>query len=532
MLKEIGHEGRGGAVEQLPWRTNLFKSPAVHHADAVRQSQCFEEIMRDENDGLVERLSQVKKLALQLVARHGVERTKGFIHEQILRVGGERTRDTHALLLTAGQVARQTVGKRLRIETDQIQEFRGTCSALLRTPADQTGNDLDVFRSGHVWKQSNVLEDIPDGSAQFEHIHVEYILAIQFDAATRRLDKPVDHFERRRLAAARGAKQHQRLTFAHLQAHIAHRVRLASVKRFGEMVKANHSRTASFGAIRADHGCDVCHGSCRQRGSVVSTESLTFSRIHHPTPAPQRAKDTSKGSITRPRPLGADHKRGFHMLLARAIAIHVPILLLALMMGGCQKTYYNTMEAFGVHKRDILVDRVEKARDDQQEAKVEFQTALDKFSSVVNMPGSNLRTKYDELNAQLKRCDGKAEDVRDRIAAIESVGDALFTEWEAELDQYSSADLRRRSEETLDLTRSRYDQLMRAMKRAEAKMDPVLVAFNDQVLFLKHNLNAQAIASLQGEVAGIEDDVAALIAEMTAAIAEANAFIDGMGEGG
>lgn len=220
------------------------------------------------------------------------------------------------------------------------------------------------------------------------------------------------------------------------------------------------------------------------------------------------------------------------MLLARAIAIHVPILLLALMMGGCQKTYYNTMEAFGVHKRDILVDRVEKARDDQQEAKVEFQTALDKFSSVVNMPGSNLRTKYDELNAQLKRCDGKAEDVRDRIAAIESVGDALFTEWEAELDQYSSADLRRRSEETLDLTRSRYDQLMRAMKRAEAKMDPVLVAFNDQVLFLKHNLNAQAIASLQGEVAGIEDDVAALIAEMTAAIAEANAFIDGMGEGG
>ncbi len=205
---------------------------------------------------------------------------------------------------------------------------------------------------------------------------------------------------------------------------------------------------------------------------------------------------------------------------------------LAFMLTGCQKTYYNTMEAFGVHKRDILVDRVEKARDDQQEAKVEFQTALDKFSSVVNMPGSNLRTKYDELNAQLKRCDGKAEDVRDRIAAIESVGDALFTEWEAELDQYSSADLRRRSEETLDLTRSRYDQLMRAMKRAEAKMDPVLVAFNDQVLFLKHNLNAQAIASLQGEVAGIEDDVAALIAEMTAAIAEANAFIDGMGEGG
>lgn len=217
-------------------------------------------------------------------------------------------------------------------------------------------------------------------------------------------------------------------------------------------------------------------------------------------------------------------------MFSRVCCIQIPLLLLALALTGCQKTYYNTMEAFGVHKRDILVDRVEAARDDQQEAKEEFQNALDKFSSVVSVPGSDLRTRYDELNAQLKRCSGKAEDVRDRITAIDSVGTALFDEWEAELDQYSSADLRHRSEETLDQTRIRYDQLMRAMKRAEAKMEPVLVAFNDQVLFLKHNLNAQAIASLQGEVAGIEDDVAALIAEMSAAIAEANAFIDGMNE--
>lgn len=205
-------------------------------------------------------------------------------------------------------------------------------------------------------------------------------------------------------------------------------------------------------------------------------------------------------------------------------------LLAALMLTGCQKAYYGTMEAFGVHKREILVDRVEEARDDQEEAKVEFQTALDKFTSVVTVPSSELRAKYDELNAQLKRCDGKAEDVRDRIAAIESVAEALFSEWEAELEQYSSADLRRRSEATLEQTRDRYDELMRAMKRAESKMEPVLVAFNDQVLFLKHNLNAQAIASLQGEVAGIENDVAALIAEMTAAIAEANEFISQMND--
>ena len=57
-------------------------------------------------------------------------------------------------------------------------------------------------------------------------------------------------------------------------------------------------------------------------------------------------------------------------------------------------------------------------------------------------------------------------------------------------------------------------------------MDPVLSAFQDQVLYLKHNLNAQAIVSLQGELVSIETDVAGLIKEMEASIKEADTFIN------
>jgi len=60
------------------------------------------------------------------------------------------------------------------------------------------------------------------------------------------------------------------------------------------------------------------------------------------------------------------------------------------------------------------------------------------------------------------------------------------------------------------------------------KIDPVLTAFRDQVLFLKHNLNARALAALQNELDAIQTDVASLIREMEASIAEANAFIDAM----
>ncbi len=107
----------------------------------------------------------------------------------------------------------------------------------------------------------------------------------------------------------------------------------------------------------------------------------------------------------------------------KVILVFLPLFFAILFTEGCQKAFYSTMEKFGIHKRDIMVDRVEEARDSQQEAKEQFKSFL------------------------------------------------------------------------------------------------------DQVLYLKHNLNAQAIASLQSELGTVESDIAALIKEMEKSIGEANSFI-------
>ena len=197
---------------------------------------------------------------------------------------------------------------------------------------------------------------------------------------------------------------------------------------------------------------------------------------------------------------------------------------------GCQKTYYKTMEAFGYHKRDLLVERVEDARDAQEAAKEQFQSALEKFTEVVGFSGGELEEKYKELKAELEKSEMRADAVKGHIDDVEDEAEDLFNEWESELSQYSSDNLRRSSEQKLDLTRRRYAQLIGAMKRAEEKIDPVLTAFQDQVLFLKHNLNAQAVASLQDELVSVEADIESLIKEMEASIAEANSFIEAMGK--
>ncbi|MDG5467326.1 DUF2959 domain-containing protein [Deltaproteobacteria bacterium IMCC39524] len=207
-----------------------------------------------------------------------------------------------------------------------------------------------------------------------------------------------------------------------------------------------------------------------------------------------------------------------------------PLLLVALLavpflLSACSSTQFAVMEKFGIHKREILVDRVEDARDSQQQAKEQFANALEEFSAVLNFQGGTLEEKYKKLNSVLEESENRAKDVRDRIDKVEDVAEALFDEWEDELKLYSSDSLRRSSAQKLKETRSHYQSLMTAMQRAEAKIEPVLTPLRDQVLYLKHNLNAQAIASLQSELGRVEGDVSALIREMEAAIREADAFI-------
>ena len=192
--------------------------------------------------------------------------------------------------------------------------------------------------------------------------------------------------------------------------------------------------------------------------------------------------------------------------------------------------YFGTMEKLGYAKRDLLVKRVKSARKSQEEAKQQFKTALERFSEVVKLSDTELSAKYAKLKAEYDRSETKAGEVRDRIADVEDVANALFKEWKAELKQYSSKDLRAASERKYDATRARYEQYIDAMKRAEQKIGPVLTSLHDRVLFLKHNLNAQAIASLQTELTSVQTNTASLVREMEAAIREADAFLQTIAE--
>ncbi len=190
-----------------------------------------------------------------------------------------------------------------------------------------------------------------------------------------------------------------------------------------------------------------------------------------------------------------------------------------------QHAYYRTKESLGQHKRELVVIKVEEASETLAETKIYFADALERFKAVVQVEKGSLDDKYRLLKRQFDFCEAQSQQVSERIKAIEDVSNALFLEWEKELKDYTSRSLRAQSRQQLKLSKQHYARLLRAMRKAEKQIAPVLGAFRDQVLFLKHNLNANAIAALQQEFSVIALDISQLILAMESSISEANYFV-------
>lgn len=207
------------------------------------------------------------------------------------------------------------------------------------------------------------------------------------------------------------------------------------------------------------------------------------------------------------------------------------LFLLLVTLPGCTQLYYKAQEKIGNEKRDILVDRIKKGREDQDKAKEQFKSTMEAFQAATGFKGGQTEEVYKKLKKEYDEAADKTKKVSNRIASIEQVSGDMFGEWDKELSGMSNADLRSKSNGLLKATRRRYTDLIRKMKAVESKAKPVLKAFEDQVLFIKHNLNAEAITSLKSNVVKMDADVQILIRDIETSTKEADAFIASLPQG-
>ena len=203
----------------------------------------------------------------------------------------------------------------------------------------------------------------------------------------------------------------------------------------------------------------------------------------------------------------------------------VCVFVVTLFLLGCTSTYYKAMQTLGKEKRDILVQRVKDSKKDQEQTKEQLKTTMETFQELAGFKGGDLEKSYKKLNGEYERAEGQANKLRDRINSIDKVSDDLFSEWQKEIDQMGNATLKNRSAAMLRDAKDREGAYMKAMRKTETQMTPVLRAFHDQVLFLKHNLNARAIGSLKGTAASINTDVSSVMKSIDNSMQEADKLI-------
>lgn len=218
----------------------------------------------------------------------------------------------------------------------------------------------------------------------------------------------------------------------------------------------------------------------------------------------------------------------------QCVKLIVLCLMLSIMFSSCankvkkavNSAQYSAWETVGVEKRDLFKRKISNVKDDQEDTGEAFKDALTRLKEVYAFDGGNLEREYNKLNNSYEEAQEESAEVSQSITKLNEVAQDLFVEWEGELQEIKTADLKRKSSKQLSETRSKYKALHRHLKTSENKMAPVLARLKDQVLFLKHNLNAKAIGGLKAEGDKIESDIEVLLDEMNKSTKEAEEFIE------
>src|SRR5712691_7667978 len=112
-----------------------------------------------------------QQFSLQTLTCNSIQSTEGFIHQQDTRVGSQCTGQPNTLLLTTGELAWKTRTIFSRLQADKLQQFIDTPShPLLRPISRNLSRDTDIFGNGHMWEETNLLDNIANTPAQCDWI--------------------------------------------------------------------------------------------------------------------------------------------------------------------------------------------------------------------------------------------------------------------------------------------------------------------------------------------------------------------------
>jgi methyl-accepting chemotaxis protein len=166
---------------------------------------------------------------------------------------------------------------------------------------------------------------------------------------------------------------------------------------------------------------------------------------------------------------------------------------LALLLAGCTST--------GATEGQKSLDRLSKAinnlADAVEKGKTEMQETLAAYDNVVNNKDGDLLTPFKRFHSGLEKIEKRREEMKKRADEVKAAATPYFAQWKADLEKFSSEDMKKRSQERMEKTKERYQRIHKTAEEARAAYEPLMATLRDHDLYLSNDLNPESASSLQ-----------------------------------
>ncbi len=181
------------------------------------------------------------------------------------------------------------------------------------------------------------------------------------------------------------------------------------------------------------------------------------------------------------------------------------------------------------HKRtDEHIEKIERASDEMKDLRKHLDKVFEAYHKTLREGTDKRRSSYNELVKALERCEEKTKELRKRHEEMDKQAEEYFKRWKNSVKDIKNADLEQRSEGRLETTRRRYREVSESWKGMREDYEPVLAELRDQIVYLGHDLNEDAVLSLKEDAAELEELASALFRSMEGFGSTADEYISGL----
>lgn len=194
-------------------------------------------------------------------------------------------------------------------------------------------------------------------------------------------------------------------------------------------------------------------------------------------------------------------------MTTKKIFIKSILLLSLLLTSSCSTVYYNFWETLGKEKRDLLKSKLNDVNNAQEDVEEQYVDNLERIRKEYNFNEGELEKTYDKITDDYEDTNEKQKELSERINKANNIATDLFEEWKNEAYQLQNKNYKRKSLQKLAITKKKYSRTYTTIKKIEKDLNKILRKFKDQVIFIKHNLNAKVIGNLKSEFNDIKIDI-------------------------